>query len=458
MACGERIEAAHRRTTNLWPGCFLHLGVLAHSEENGAGVRSADLDERSRRWTVTSDPRWLWPGLDVGLLSAAASTIEWSVTRILAGKPASIGAADGSDAYAVGIASLLSGTGSLLGYWIEQGKLDVAAPLAHTLARHLAHGRGRIGRIGREVAPALQCLIEAGVNPGILKGFHTAHVYFPEPGVRPLADVDVYVEPRHVVRAGRALASAGFGPGSWSADFKTNWYPGGKLLPIRSLEYWHARSPWRIELHSALQFGTLIRHGIHLEQVMPITDTWEWMGMQLRVAPQPLRFVALAAHLSSELNSSRLIRLVELTLLIRRDTASGELDWAAATDFLERTGATRYAYPALTLVEQLAPGTVDMALLAKTYKRASRIARIVVGELTPATPILHEHVSIAERLMWEPGILGVARRLLEMLVPPPGESLKNNLLIYGSRFWRLFTKRVSWRIRGGTRKSGEAQA
>ncbi|HEY5086132.1 MAG TPA: hypothetical protein VII66_02125, partial [Gemmatimonadaceae bacterium] len=115
-------------------------------------------------------------------------------------------------------------------------------------------------------------------------------------------------------------------------------------------------------------------------------------------------------------------------------------------------------YPALTLVEQLAPGTVDMALLAKAYKRASRIARIVVGELTPATPILHEHVSLAERLMWEPGILGVARRLLEMLVPPRGESLKNNLLIYGSRFWRLFTKRVSWRIRGGTRKSGEAQA
>jgi len=441
----------------MWVGCVLHSGVLAHPEDE-AGVLRADLDERSRRWTATNDPSWLWPGLDLGLLSVAALAIERSTARVLAGETASLGAADGSDAYAVGIASLLSGTGPLLGYWVERGRLDVAAPLARILARHLAHGRGRVARIGREITPALKGLVEAGVTPGILKGFHTAHVYFPEPGVRPLADVDVYVEPRHVERAGQVLAGAGFGPGSSSAEFKSNWYPDGEILPIRSLEYWHARSSWRIELHSALQFGTLVRHGIRLERAMPITDIWDWMGMPLRVAPQPLRLVALAAHLSSELNSARLIRLIELTLLIRRDTASGELDWAAATDFLERTGATRYAYPALTLVEQLAPGTVDATLLARTYRSATRIARVVVGELTPATPILHERVSLAERLMWEPGVFGVVRRLLEMLVPARGESWKEGLLLYGSRFLRLFTGRVSWRVGGADRKSSEVRA
>lgn len=419
---------------------------------------SADIDKRSRQWAITSDPGWLWPGLDLELLSAAASAIEQSVARILAGEMTSLGAADGSDAYAVGIASLVSGTGPMLGYWVERGQLDVASPLARILARHLTHGRGRVARIEREITPALQSLMEAGVRPGILKGFHTAHVYFPEPGVRPLADVDVYVEPHYVARAGQALASAGFGPGSWGAEFKSNWYPDGKILPTRSLEYWHTLSPWRIELHSALEFGTLVRHGIRLERAMPITDIWDWMAMPLRVAPQPLRFVALAAHLSSELDAARLIRLIELTLLIRRDTASGELDWSAATDFLERTGATRYAYPALTLVEQLAPGTVDATLLAKTYKRATRIARVVVRELTPATPILHERVSLAERLMWEPGVFGVARRLLEMLVPAQGESLREDLLVYGSRFLRLITGRVSWRIGGGNRKSNAARA
>jgi hypothetical protein len=394
----------------------------------------------------------LWPGLDVGLLPAAALAIERVVTHVLDDRVTSLGAADGSDAYAIGIAALISGTGPLLAYWLEEGKIDASVPLARILSKHLLHGRGRVRRIEREIAPALESLSLAGAEPGILKGFHTCHVYFPEPGLRPLADVDVYVEPDKLTRAGAALESAGFGPGSWSADFKTNWYPGGTIPPIRSLEFWHVRSPWRIELHSALAFGTLIRHGIHLENAMPVNDPWLWNGIPLLVSPQPLRFVSLAAHLSSELPASRLIRLIELIFVIRRDIASGEMSWESVTDLLERTGATRYAYPALTLAEQLVPGTVDSRLLALTRRRSTRIARAVVADLTPATPILHERVSLAERLMWEPGMVAIARRFLEMLKPGHGESMKQSLTIYFSRFRRLLAGRVSWRI-GAAHKS-----
>ncbi|HEY7898028.1 MAG TPA: nucleotidyltransferase family protein [Gemmatimonadaceae bacterium] len=418
----------------------------------------ADLDARSRRWAVTNDPTLLWPDLDLNLLSAAATKIERNVARVLDGRTTSLGAADGTDAYAIGIASLLSGTGPILGYWVEQGLVDVAAPLAAILARHLQHGRGRLRRIEREITPALERLVECGAKPGILKGFHTAHVYYPEPGLRPLADVDVYVKPANLQPARDALASAGFGPGSWSAEFKSNWYPDEWVPPTRSLEFWHVRSPWRIELHTALQFGTLIRHGIRLEAEMPVAEPWEWNGIPLVVTPQPLLMVALAAHLSSELNAARLIRLIELNLIIRRDTASGKLDWGGVTDFLERTRATRYAYPAFALVEQLAPGTIDPTVLALTRKRSTRIARVVVAELTPATPILHDHVSLAERLMWEPGVIGIVRRLLEMLVPSHGESFRQDVAVYVSRFRRLLTGRVSWRIGRRTGKSAAVRA
>ncbi len=414
---------------------------------------NADLDARSRRWAVTNDPALLWPDLDVRLLPAAAKAIERAVAQVLDGRNTSLGAPNGADAHAIGIAALISGTGPLLGYWVELGQLDVSAPLALLLARHLRHGRGRVRRIGREITPALRNLVDAGVEPGILKGFHTAHVYYPEPGVRPLSDVDVYVEPRLVGLASTALASAGFGPGTWSAEFKTNWYPRGRISPIRSLEFWHVRSPWGIELHSALEFGALVRHGIRLERTIPVAEPWTWNAFPLRVAPQPLRFVAVAAHLSQELHAARLIRLIELTLMIRRDIPSGELNWHALTDFLEQTGATSFAYPALALVEQLAPGTIDDALLAKTRMRATRIARAVVADLTPATPLLHERVSLAERLMWETGVIAIMRRFFRMLVPIGGRSAREDVTIYWSRVVRLLTGRVTWRLGSRARKS-----
>jgi len=382
--------------------------------------------------------------VDLGALTPAAVAIEECARRILDGRTASLGSADGADIRVIGIVALISGMGPLLGYWIERGLLDVSEPLAHLLGRHLAHGRTRVARIRREIAPALEALIAAGTAPGILKGFHTAHVYFPEPGLRPLADVDVYVDPTHEERAAQALAGAGFVASHNEAHFKSDWYPPGGRGRIRSLEMWHARSPWKIELHSALEFGTLLRHGVCLENAVPITAPWDTLGVPLRTAPQPLLFVAATVHLSSELLSARLLRLVELVFIARRDVPSGALDWAAVEDLLERTGATRFTYPAFALVEQLAPGTVPPNLHGRAHERSSRIARSVVAALTPATPILTGHVSFAERLMWEPGPLGIARRVLQMVLPARRVPTRDVLSIYASRLRRLCTGRVAW--------------
>jgi len=186
-------------------------------------VDSTELEKRSRRWLVTSDPASLWPGVEVGALRRAAVEIEECTRRILDGRAASLGRADGSDARVVGIAALVTGMGPLLGYWLEHGQLDVAEPLGRVLRRHLAHGRARIARIRREVTPVLEALVAAGTEPGILKGYYTTHVYFPEPGLRPLADVDVYVEAAHAERAARTLGEAGFTPAHSAALFKEDW-------------------------------------------------------------------------------------------------------------------------------------------------------------------------------------------------------------------------------------------
>lgn len=420
-------------------------------------MSTADLDARSRRWAATDIPASLWPNLDLELLASSALQIERCVSAILAERPASLGSSTGAEADAIGIAALISGTGPLLGYWVEQGLLDVSEPVAKVLARHLEHGRGRYARIRHEIAPVLEGLVAAGVQPAVLKGFHTAHVYFPEPGVRPLADVDLYVEPRLVARADLAIGAAGFHRHTNSGKFKGVWFPERDAQPIQSLEYWHQLSPWRIELHAALDFGTLKRHGVHLETAMPVDETWCGLGMPLRVAPQPLLLVGIATHASGELHAARLLRLIELTWMIRRDESSGALDWSAVEWLLESTGATRFTYPAFTLVEQLAPGTIKPSILALSAQRSTPIARSVVGELTPATPILNQRASIAERLMWEPGMFGIVRRVFEMFLPASDVSLRDALGVYRGRARRLLSGRVSWRFAPQTHSARPAQ-
>jgi hypothetical protein len=279
-----------------------------------------------------------------------------------------------------------------------------------------------------------------------MKGFHTAHLYFPEPGVRPLADVDLVVLPEEVERSAGALAAAGF-----SADpsvlrpYKGQWHLAGMDQRIWSLEYWHARSPWRLELHDAVSFGHLVLHRARLAHPATNAASWNHGGVSLRVPAEPLLVILLATHLSGELYSMRLLRLVELVLVIRTDHAAGRLDWAAVEEELARMGVARFAWPALALVEQLAPGTIPQRVLSGTRGASTGLARRVVAQLTPATPLLQERVSLAERLMWAAGPWQLLRRMALMVAPPSGLSLSSLADVYRGRLRRLLTGRVSWR-------------
>jgi hypothetical protein len=406
----------------------------------------ADLEERSLAWQVTGDPARLWPGLDPRGLAPAAAAIELCVRAMLDGRSSSLGAADGRDAAAIGIAGMVTGTGPLLGYWVERRRLDVHDDLARLLARHLDHGRRRIERVRREVTPALSALVNAGVTPIVIKGFHTAQAYFPEPGVRPLADVDVIIRPQEVERAEAALALAGFvGDPPLHRPYKRPWMPSGMDRRTWSLEFWHARSPWWLELHDAPSFGQLLLHRVTLEHPADHVVSWD-AGLPLRVPETPHRIAILATHLSGELYGMRLLRLVELILVVRREREHGKLDWAAVEMVLKRSGALRFAYPALALAEHLAPGTMETGILARARAASTRFGRAVVEQLTPGTPLLQERVSLAERLMWASGPIQIMRRLVQMVMPPADTPLPHVFRVYQGRLRRLLAARLSWRV------------
>ncbi len=406
---------------------------------------AADLSARARAWLFKRDPRALWPALDPRVLQPSADAIGQAVASLVRGDRTTLGSPRGDDAYALGIAALLTGTGPLLGYWVEQGSLDVSEHVARVLGEHLRHGRARAQRIAREVRPALACLVVADVTPTIIKGFHTSHAYFPEPGLRPISDVDVLIAPERVLRAEAALRGFAFDPsGLVCKPYKRDWYPPGDDGQLWSLELFDARDRWKLELHDGCNFGELARFGLRVETENWPRRPWDAHGLPVLTPAQPLLTVILATHLAAELHSRCLLRVVELEFVIRRDRELGLLDWNELDSLLSETSAHRFVYPAFSLVERLVPGTIDHGLLERARRASTPLARFVTERLTPTFPILNDRPILAERLMWVQTGEHAVQSIASWVNPIPGRPWRETLTVYHSRAVRALLGRASW--------------
>ena len=421
--------------------------------EEGPDAPLRELRRREDAWHSTHRAEALWPGLDAALIQSAADAIGDAVASMLRGERARLdfdraGPDAERRARALGVAGLLTGVGALLGAWIERGELEAEPALARVLARHLAHGRARGARIRALVMPVLARMEQAGLAPGVMKGFHTAHVYFPEPGARPFADVDVVVGPEAIPQTEEILRGAGFHPDVrlGEARYKREWSPPDGRGDVWSHELWHARSGWKLDLHDGLNFISVM-HNVRVPQVPRFAHTMHLDGVALRVA-DPNEVIALhAAHASTELYSHRLLRLVELVLVARRAASLGTLDWMAVEGSLAERQSSRFAFPMLTLVERLAPGTVDAGVLARLERASTRRARVVTSGLTATAPILETRFSVRDRLMWASGVRATARRLWRMVAPLEGVGASQRLRTYRHRAIRLLSMALSGRSR-----------
>jgi len=416
----------------------------------------APLDELRRRehaWQSTYRPEALWPGLDAVVIQSAADAIGDAVASVLERERARLNfpctGADGERrARAIGVAGLLTGVGALLGAWIERGQLQADPLVARVLARHLAHGRGREARIRAAVLPVLGEMERAGLAPGVIKGFHTAHVYFPEPGARPFHDVDVVVSPDAIPETERILRDAGFlaDVRVGKASYKREWFPPDGRGEVWSHELWHARSRWKLDLHDGLNFAAVIQN-VSARQTPRFTDTMRLDDVTLRVADPNEALAMHAAHAATEIYSQRLIRLVELVLVARRAASLGTLDWVSVESSLAERESLRFAFPMLTLAEQLAPGTVDAALLAHLRHATTSRARVVTSGLTPTSPVLDTRFSMRHRLIWVVGVRATLRRLWRMVAPLEGADAHGRLRTYRHRARRLLALVFSPRSR-----------
>lgn len=332
---------------------------------------------RFRQARRSGRPRWLWPDLPVDAWRAAVAEIVAAAADELAGRPAALR----GDAQALGVAAFTTGMGPLLGCWMERGALAAPADAAEVLALHLAHGRARWTRMRAAMEDALAVLAAAGVPATVVKGMHTAAALFPEPGARPMADVDLVIPPGAVEGAERALAAAGYVRAA--ADYQrrayhADWRPPGEAGEVRSLALNHLGNPVTVNLRDGFDRRSAIG-AVRLGAPGPADIAPLPGGAGARVLAGPFLVAHLAAHASEQRENLLLVRLVEIVFAFRTG-----IDGADVARFLASRGIAHHLYPALALAERLAPGTLGEALTRVLEDAAGPRLRRAIAGLDPA--------------------------------------------------------------------------
>jgi hypothetical protein len=445
-------------------------GLFDPCRENGSTVRSMTVKEQGRRdselgpyemdpgaiaarfaWARhRGHPFWLWPDVHVADWQRALSSIEMAVAALLAGRSAPrLANQNQADRRALEVAVHTSGTGPWLGWHVEQGALDADASVRLLLLDHLAHSRKRFERLDAIAHEVVGLLSQCAESVVVLKGMSTVLGVFSEPGLRPMADIDVLPYKCDVTECERVLAAHGYLPRSDARHhrpYRSEWLPSRFNGPLRSLTITHAEDPVAVDLHGSLDidfFGVqTVGFGEPAAELLAAAPAY---GQDARILRQPLLGAQLAVHASHGLHSLTLIRLVELTLVLRKDMRSQE-DWRALSECLRQHRAERFAYPALTLVEKLAPETVPQSLLQALKRAAPARLQRVVSPLRPATAQRLDQLAIDERFMWAETRLEHVRRFGNMLLPTGATgSLRRLARIYVERAFRLVRLRVSLR-------------
>lgn len=412
---------------------------------------ASEIDARFEWARANGHPGYVWPRVPIGRWLACGREIE-RITRsrlLDDGTVPRLEIPPGATAEAVGVAAFSAGMGPLLGHWLEIGALRAPADVSELLALHLAHGRRRAERQRAALRTALDAIGGAGVTATVVKGAHTGAAYFPEPGTRPAADVDLVVPRRALGAAEAALARAGFTRGTRQArPYKCDWVPPDAPLTLPSLDVAHGDAPFAVEVHDSLE---RVFFGVRRISFVAVSGSVVAPALHAHasVLAQPLLVAFLATHASEELHQLQLLRLVELALVIRSDAARGALAWSELHALLALNDALRFTYPAFALTERLAPGTVDAEFLARVTASATPRMRRLVAGLTPAGALRPDRVSLEERFLWADGPVETLRRAAYLLWPAhAARSLRPLRSVYAERLYRIMRRRVSVRAGG----------
>ncbi len=193
----------------------------------------------------------------------------------------------------------------------------------------------------------LEALREAGVEAIPLKGAALAPLYYPDPGLRPLADLDLLVQRKDVAAGVEVMKQLGYVFYSRSAEDEVY------LRGIRKANVWAPDNVHPVEMHYTLREEYA---GLAYELAPAVWSASRrqayWGGAQARVPDPAILLHHVCAHATSDwlIQRGKVMQIGDVQRIAARMT--GE-DWSAFAAGLTPYGA-RFVYPALALTLRFA--------------------------------------------------------------------------------------------------------
>ncbi|KRC79777.1 nucleotidyltransferase family protein [Sphingomonas sp. Root241] len=404
-----------------------------------------DFEQRLHAAARAGRPEWLWFEIAEPDWARAVITIETALRDVL-----TLGRSDDvliDDPVALSIACYTSGTGPLLGSWIEQGKLTTTAANAEILGIHLEHNRARMARLTAQATAAVDALSEGGASPIVMKGMHTAHHYFDEPGQRIASDIDLLIGPDQLPVAAAILPKLGYEPGKGGFCQRSWAMPDVATRPV-TLTYVHRDDPWSIDLHEGitrkLAGGA---HRVDIDTLIPTVALEKWRISGGAIFPPALLLVHLLVHAGSSFESLTLQRQYEIVLVIRKHGGREGFDWSAFTVLCDRAGLWPFLYPALCCAERLSPNLVPDPIILRSRAATPLMVQRLVESHSAASIHRTARWSWTERYMWADGMLPRLRQLVGELGTQDHLNSREFVRVWKRRIYRQLRRAVP-KVRG----------
>ena len=244
-----------------------------------------------------------WLSMDASMVPLEQVTASWSET----------------DWVLLQLAMLMQGVGPLLfWHWKEQRILDQLPPqIQNWLVQQYELNSQRMNRMQEELLLILLLTNKAGMRVMPLKGSWLAWHSYQQPGLRPMADLDLLIDSQDRERLYPILESLGyvFEPADSNVHSQHMVFkrPGSKVV---SLEGEHPDNPRPVEVHWQLRkgvWGDLSQCDL-TESMWVNAQQVEWCGVQIwRPEPSALaEYIAAHAIFHLLFYTGRLIQWVDL--------------------------------------------------------------------------------------------------------------------------------------------------
>lgn len=239
---------------------------------------------------------------------------------------------------------------------------------------------------------------DCGASPIALKGARTVDTLYPEPGLRPMADLDFLCAAADLEACRMAATRLGLVALGGTPRHAVFGASGARVVAILAE---HPGNPIKVEVHTRLMerfFGDAV----------DVTPAIQHPGGQIGHAIHAL----LHASQHAMARTLRFCQMIDIGLMFQRFDRS---DWQSLEDALLPLGL-EWVYPPLALAQVYFPGVVDAGVLARARRAAPWLARRAVWRISDLSYSAIGDGGLRVRLRW-------ARRPIQALGAPSGAFL-----------------------------------